>query len=537
MKRFFTKFIVIFLVLFTIISMTMLKPSKSEAETKRLNMSYIFFNNSNIYLDCVEQTDGSLNVISPNYFNINEDGSLQVTNTLDTSFINEMHKENIKVIPFISNHWDRELGRVALENREVLVEQIIQAIEEYDIDGINIDIENVTEIDRDNYTDFVKILREKLPKGKEISVAVAANPRALDVGWHGSYDYTKLADYADYLIIMAYDESYYGGPPGPVASYSFVSKSIEYALKKVSRDKIVLGIPFYGRYWNSNEGTGGNGISLINADFLIRKFNGTIHFDSNTKSPVATFTVPKSINTYTIGGNEITPGDYTLWYENETSIKSKLELVQKYNIKGTGSWALGQETPDTWNYYNLWLNGKYFEDVNEHWAKNDIFFVSNRGWMKGTSSTEFSPNMKLTRAQAAVILVRAMNLEGETVNYNSSFDDVSVNYWAYNEIQIAKEIGMFEGVGNNIFNPNSYITREQMATLISRNIDSRVNKIDVKKGYSDVEENRWSYKAIIEMSSLDIFEGYGNGLFLPTENMTRAQMATIMYRISDLLQY
>ena len=87
-----------------------------------------------------------------------------------------MHDKGIKVVPFLSNHWNRTAGINALKNIESLSTQIADYVEEYDLDGINVDIENVTHEQKDQYTQFVKLLREKIPGHKEISVAVAANP-------------------------------------------------------------------------------------------------------------------------------------------------------------------------------------------------------------------------------------------------------------------------------------------------------------------------------------------------------------------------
>lgn len=81
------------------------------------------------------------------------------------------------------------------------------------LDGVNVDIENVTEKQRTQYTELVRRLRESLPSDKEVSVAVAANPSGWNTGWHGSYDYAELGKYADHLFIMAYDEHYQGGAP------------------------------------------------------------------------------------------------------------------------------------------------------------------------------------------------------------------------------------------------------------------------------------------------------------------------------------
>ena len=91
-------------------------PFRSFAETFefKFNMSYIYFGDKSTYLDCVENTKGSIKEISPNYFDLNADGSLKITSALDTSFISRMHERGIRVAPFLSNHWNRELGRKAL---------------------------------------------------------------------------------------------------------------------------------------------------------------------------------------------------------------------------------------------------------------------------------------------------------------------------------------------------------------------------------------------------------------------------------------
>ncbi|MCG8400240.1 MAG: glycosyl hydrolase family 18 protein, partial [Firmicutes bacterium] len=221
----------------------------SKKYEEKFNMSYIYFGQSDLYNSQVAKTKNSLNEISPNYFNISKDGDMELTPAVDAEFIDEMHSEGIKVVPFLSNHWDSEAGRNALENGTSLAEELADAVKEYNLDGINVDIEGLNENDRDSYTEFVKILRSKLPEGISLSVAVAANPRDFTIGWQGSYDYESLAKYADYLMIMAYDEHYGGAKPGPVASSSFVEDSIKYALERVPKEKIVLGIPFYGRYW------------------------------------------------------------------------------------------------------------------------------------------------------------------------------------------------------------------------------------------------------------------------------------------------
>ena len=260
----------------------------------------------------------------------------------------------------------------------------------YNLDGVNIDIENVTSLQREDYVDFARLLRAYLPEGKTLAVSVAANPWGLDTGWQGSYDYAGLAEYCDYLMIMAYDEHYYGGPAGPIASMSFIDKSLKYAVSVVPAEKIVLGLPFYGRIWSENGGhPNGYGVSNTKISQLIKDYGGTVYIDPVSQSTCAVITVGQADAKPVIGGQALAAGTYTIWYENEASVKKKLELVNEYGIKGTGSWSLGQESESTWNYYKLWLNDCTFNDIETNWAKDYILEAYLNEWVTGYSAGNF----------------------------------------------------------------------------------------------------------------------------------------------------
>jgi len=501
----------------------------------RFNLSYIYFGNTGSYYQHVANTQNSLDEISPSYFNIKNDGSLDLSAAIDVNFIAEMHRQGIKVVPFLSNHWDRASGIKALQNRQQLSNQIVSAIANYNLDGVNVDIENVTEAERAMYTDFVRLLREKLPKGKTLAVAVAANPWGLTKGWQGSYDYTALAQYSDYLMIMAYDESYTGGPAGPVASYSFVENTIKQALTKAPKEKLVLGIPFYGRYWKNGAAQGGYGVSNTVIDQLVKDYHGTIYFDNTKKSPYAVITIKESDVKPTISGTKLQAGTYTIWFENEASIKYKLDLVNEYDLKGTGSWSLGQETKDTWNYYSLWLNGHYFKDVQDHWALASIVSMAQRNWMTGVTAQLFAPDKHLSRAEAAVVFVRAMGLQN-TKAVGTSFSDIS-KHWAKNEIELAAQHGIVEGTGNGKFSPDNLLSRQEMAVMLERVLKSLEDVNLAETPFSDVtpENNSWSYNAIVKLAHYNIFTGNPDGTFGAGANTTRGQMAVLMDRVADYL--
>ena len=76
---------------------------------------------------------------------------------------------------------------------------------------------------------------------------------------------------------------------------------------------------------------------------LVKRHSGTIIFDTKSQSPKAIFTVNHDKK------GPLPSGTYTLWFENEQSLRAKIKLAQKYNLKGLGSWSLGQEDASVWN--------------------------------------------------------------------------------------------------------------------------------------------------------------------------------------------
>ena len=510
----------------------------ADAASKKFNMSYLYFGNSNSYTGIVDKTGNSLDAIAPSYFDLNADGSLKLTPALDAGFVKDMHDRGIQVTPFLSNHWDRQKGIKALANREALSSQIAKAVSDYDLDGVDVDIENLTPAEKSSYVDFMRLLKQKLPSGKSVSIAVAPNPWNLTTGWNASYDFAALAQFADYLMLMTYDEHYEGGPEGPVASGAFVEESIKAALTKVSPDKLVLGIAFYGRLWKQGSSYGGYGVSNNTVEEFISNYRGVVTYDSDQKSPKAVITVNPGDVKPVVFGKQLDAGKYDIWFEDEQSIKYKLQLVQKYNLRGTGSWSLGQEGQSTWDYYRLWLDGMYFKDIQNYWAEEYILKVVDRGWMVGASASLFQPDAPLTRAQAAVLMVRALGLDKNDAQASgtANFSDIA-GHWAQREIGIAARNNIVAGMGNNKFLPDLPITREQMAVMLDRVLQFTGDVDPNKSLFEDVSRytSSWSFDSIMRMAENGIITGYPDGLFRPAEKITRAQMAVLMDKSAQII--
>lgn len=503
------------------------------ADARRFSMSYLYFGNPSAYVQRVQQTQGSLNEISPNYFNLNADGSLNFTGSSISSFVSQMHQQGVRVVPFLSNHWDRELGRAALQNRRKLAEQIARAVEQYDLDGVNVDIENVTHQERNAYSEFVELLRDKLPEDKILAVSVAANPYGYTQGWHGSYDYARLGKSADYLMLMTYDEHYQGSAAGPVSSRSFLERSIQYALRYVPKEKVVLGLPFFGRIW-SDSGTlmQGHGVSEAQIEALIAAYRGRVDRDSASGSTRASITITAGDPKPTINGITLTSGNYTIWYESEASKKDQLALVEQYDLLGAGSWSLGQENPRVWDYYSLWLNGWTFADVQGHWAVPYILDAAEHGNMTGLSDTAFGPDLTLTRGEAAVVLCRLEGLSPAPAS-SPAFSD-TVGHWAAGYIQAAHQKGLISGVGGGRYAPDFPVSRQEIAVMLDQ-VRPGLGTSHPSNPFPDVDPavHFWSYGAILRLSSAGVVSGGPDGTFRPESPVSRAELAVMLSKLPD----
>lgn len=493
----------------------------------RVNMTYLYRGTMKDYKTYIDKTNGSVDVVLPNLFNIKSDGRIEITNVINKQFVEDMHKSGIKVIPYISNHFDRELGRKALSNYVAYSNEVVRIINEYNLDGVNIDIENLTVDDKANFVQFTEYLHSIMPEGKQLSMAIAANPNDIKTGWPGSYDYEKLNKVVDTFIIMTYDQSYPGSKPGPVAGYGFVENSIKTMLKYTSPQKIILGVPFYGRYWNYNESSGGDAVVLKSINSIKSAFNATEYYDSYNKTPYLKFSVGQIGSTYSFSGKKFSVGDYIMYYENDKSLKEKIILVEKYNLKGSASWALSQEDTSIWDNYKSWLNGNYYKDTWDTWAKNEIKEVTVKGYMTGMDTYTFRPENYMTREEFAAVICRVFGYSTVVVN-EPIFYDVESSNWAYNYINTLYSYGIMKG-NNNYFNPKSYITREEAATVFYRALKGY--SVNSQKYFYDLSEDMWSKKYIDFCVAKGVLNGFPDGSFKPYKQITRAEVAKIITNI------
>ncbi|UCZ51446.1 S8 family serine peptidase [Bacillus shivajii] len=208
----------------------------------------------------------------------------------------------------------------------------------------------------------------------------------------------------------------------------------------------------------------------------------------------------------------------------------RLSANELRNILNKTSIDLGQTGRNAWYGFGLVQSPVFLTDISNHWAYKDIVEVFHFGWMRGTREGTFSPELNLTRAQAAAILVRALDLdylEGDL----PTFHDIE-GHWAQEEMEIISQHRYIRGIAENTFSPDTTVTREQMAAILVRILN--LNRTDeMENPFIDVNEGHWAADDVITATYYKIFRGLTHNTFGGEAVVTRAQMAALMNRISD----
>jgi hypothetical protein len=254
------------------------------------------------------------------------------------------------------------------------------------------------------------------------------------------------------------------------------------------------------------------------------KVDGVISSWSNPDAPV-TITIP-----YTPSAEELAnPERITVLYIDSNGKMTAIPTAKYDTATGTVSFKTTH-----FNKYAVAYVSKTFKDIgNYSWAKNAIEVMASRGVINGTSSDTFAPGDKIKRADLMVLLVKALGL---SANANDNFSDVDSNSYYAEALAVAKELGIATGVGNNKFNPDEKISRQDAMTLIYRAMkvankqltqgtDKEIATFTDKDSVADYALE--SVKTLIKNGIVTGSEGKVN----PLGNATRAEIAVMIYRI------
>ena len=295
-------------------------------------------------LQSVTASTKGLNVISPTWFKLsdNEGG---FTSFASTDYVNKAHNMGLEVWALIENiEYKSSLDMYAIlsstSTRAKLIEDLISTVQEYNIDGINVDFEQISMDCGEHYIEFIR----------ELSIPCRKNGIVLSIdnyvptGYTDHYNRREQGVVADYVIIMGYDEHYAGSEEaGSVASINYVENGIEQTVNQVPAHKVINAVPFYTRIWETTgDSISSQAVGMEMAEEYVKTHGMDVEWDD---------TACQNYGEYKSGDTL-----YQVWLEDEKSIQVKLNIMEKYGIGGLAAWRLGFEKPSIWDEIETYMN-------------------------------------------------------------------------------------------------------------------------------------------------------------------------------------
>jgi spore germination protein len=306
----------------------------------------------NAYVTDMQQTGANVvapltpyfTYVSPFSHGVMEDGSISPLN--DEAIIKVAREK--KVAPllvltnFVGSKFSSDRAALVLRNQELqntVITNILTMMKEKGYSGLNIDFEYVYPEDRENYNNFLRKVVERLrPEGYSVSTALAPKITADQKGLlYEAHDYPAHGEICDFVVIMTYEWGWAGGSPLAIAPIGEVRKVLDYAVTAIPRNKIVMGVPLYGRDWKIPwvKGTFAKTVGPKEAVNLAAKYGTSISYNESYQSPFFR---------YTDESNQ----QHEVWFEDARSMQAKYDTVKEYNLRGLSYWVLGPSFPQNW---------------------------------------------------------------------------------------------------------------------------------------------------------------------------------------------
>jgi spore germination protein YaaH len=294
-----------------------------------------------------------VNVVSPTWFHLKDEGG-QLTNLADKQYVSWAHQNGYKVWALVTNDFNPDLTHTVLlsyEKRKKLILQLVYFAELYNLDGINVDFENVHLKDKENLVQFMRELTPYLHE-QGLAVSIDVTVKSTSERWSLFLDRKSLGEIVDYMMVMTYDEHWATSPvAGSVASLPWVERGLKAILEEVPNEKVLLGVPFYTRLWKEETIDGkikvsSKAYSMDQINQWIKDKNVPITYDKLSGQHYAEY--------YSDDEGVM----YKVWLENDFSMEKRIDLVHKYSLAGVASWRRGFEQASIWEIIYKELDNK-----------------------------------------------------------------------------------------------------------------------------------------------------------------------------------
>jgi len=318
---------------------------------------YTPWDNTGAALRSLEQNANKLNTIFPEWFFIDSNDHSGLQNRMDSASLAVMRRNGLRILPMLSNFNSKKevadfdgsllhsiLGSPAIQQK--FIQKLTDTLQHYGLQGINVDFEELGEGAREQLVSFEEALYKALhAKGLLLTMDIAPQ--------NDDYDLKRLSAYNDYIVVMAYDQHYDKGSPGPICDQKWIEEMMDQTAKKIDPSKIILGLAAYGYDW-SRDSDGrmyGESISYAEAINRAKIAKATIDFDNNNYNLHYSYTTEEEEEE----GSEQRV-DHEVWFTDAATTFNVLRFSDDYTTAGTALWRLGSEDRRLWKFYPLDLS-------------------------------------------------------------------------------------------------------------------------------------------------------------------------------------
>ncbi len=293
----------------------------------------------NASFDSLIANTKGVNVISPTWYELT-DNEGNFRSLAQADYVKKAHDRGLKVWALINNFSsdvNTEILMSKTSTRRKLIEALMAEVEQYGLDGLNLDFEGIKEEAGVHYIQFIREL--SIPCRKKGIVLSVDN--YVPAPGNQFYNRKEQGIVADYVIVMGYDEHYAGGDAGSVASIKYVENGIKDTLAQVPKEKVINGIPLYTRVWI--EGADGKTASSAMGVARAKEWVSENHVELYWQEELGQY----------YGELQSEEGLKKVWLEEERSIGLKMDLIKQYGLAGVACWKLGFEPSDLWDKIRL----------------------------------------------------------------------------------------------------------------------------------------------------------------------------------------
>lgn len=278
----------------------------------------------------------------------------------ETGLIRFAHKQGCAVDLSVTNFGTAK-NKKFLENQvaqDKLIKNLLRLLKKRKGDGVNINFEAVPKSNKNQYTAFIKNLREQLGATYKITITIPA------IDWRNAYDVGALKDFVDYFFLMGYDfYGKYSSAAGPNAllfsgsdwTDNNINTTIETYLQFGAQpNSIVLGLPYYGHEWVTKD---------ANVPSRAIKYKGPRSYRYIANNYADKYVARYDSTSHSMYYVYRDSTDWVqCWFDNERTLAMKYDYINEKRLGGLGIWALGYDN----SYPELWdlIEQKFTADVD-----------------------------------------------------------------------------------------------------------------------------------------------------------------------------